>query len=209
MARVPTFSALVSPPMSWRTNRPSPSCVQLGCSPNIVVLIAMSIPIRDRDVFIDDIKPSFGSYFILMPREQAGVVIGSSTVSDSFLGFTYSLVAKVLSIMMALSKLICNYRMTGLSDDDVRSLVPPPLVSSASELGVLLMDIPLKEKKGRGKSKSEEEGSQIASVNISVKRKITRDMSTNSDVIVHVVDSAGNNIFFSCTRSERLRRLVL
>ncbi|VVA41043.1 Hypothetical predicted protein, partial [Prunus dulcis] len=111
MARVPTFSALVSPPMSWRTNRPSPSCVQLGCSPNIVVLIAMSIPIRDRDVFIDDIKPSFGSYFILMPREQAGVVIGSSTVSDSFLGFTYSLVAKVLSIMMALSKLICNYRM--------------------------------------------------------------------------------------------------
>lgn len=30
-----------------------------------------------------------------MPREHAGVVIGSSTVSDSFIGFTYSLVAKV------------------------------------------------------------------------------------------------------------------
>lgn len=82
-----------------------------GCSPSIVVLITMSIPIRNRDVFIDDIEPSFGSHFFLMPREQAGVVIGSLAFSNSFLSFSYSLVAKVLSTMMALSKLFHNYRM--------------------------------------------------------------------------------------------------
>ncbi|KAL6286500.1 hypothetical protein ACE6H2_010890 [Prunus campanulata] len=52
--------------------------------------------IHDRDVSVDDIECSFGSHLVLTPREQAGVVIGSLAVSNSFIGFTYSLVAKVL-----------------------------------------------------------------------------------------------------------------
>lgn len=56
---------------------------------------AISLPVRDQEGANEDIERSFGSCLVLMPREHAGVVIGSSIVSDSFIGFTYSLVAKV------------------------------------------------------------------------------------------------------------------
>ncbi|CAL9004593.1 unnamed protein product [Prunus brigantina] len=56
---------------------------------------AISLLVRDQEGANEDIERSFGNCLVLMPREHAGVVIGSSIVSDSFIGFTYSLVAKV------------------------------------------------------------------------------------------------------------------
>lgn len=54
-------------------------------------LAIMSFSNHNRHVVVDDIEHSFGFY----SWEQAGVVICSSTISGSFIGFTYSLVAKV------------------------------------------------------------------------------------------------------------------
>lgn len=56
----------------------------------------MSLPDHDRDVFVDKIEPFFGSRLVLNLREQAGVVIGYSYISDSFIALIYSLVAMIL-----------------------------------------------------------------------------------------------------------------
>lgn len=61
----------------------------------------MSSPASDRDATVTDIEGSFGSRLVLTPREHVGVVIGSSDVSDSFVGFIYSLVTKVLTDQLA------------------------------------------------------------------------------------------------------------
>ncbi|KAL6272493.1 hypothetical protein ACE6H2_023185 [Prunus campanulata] len=46
---------------------------------------------------LEDFESSFERQLDLTDRERVGVVIGSSAVSDSFVGFPYSLVAKVIS----------------------------------------------------------------------------------------------------------------
>lgn len=61
----------------------------------------MSFSASDHDSIVADIEGSFGSRLVLTPREHVGVVIGSSNVSDSFVGFIYSLVAKVLIDQLA------------------------------------------------------------------------------------------------------------
>lgn len=71
------------------------SCTLVG------VFLRLPTVIHDRDVSVDDIERSFRSHLVLTPREQAGVVIGSLAVSNSFIGFTYSLVAKVLWITVS------------------------------------------------------------------------------------------------------------
>lgn len=60
------------------------------------MIAIMSLPINDRDAADDEIECSFGSRLVLTPHEQVDVVIGSSGVSDSFIGFIYSLLATVL-----------------------------------------------------------------------------------------------------------------
>ncbi|KAL6279980.1 hypothetical protein ACE6H2_016861 [Prunus campanulata] len=57
----------------------------------------MSSPASDRDVTVADIEGSFGNRLVLTPCEHVGVIIGSSDVSDSFVGFIYSLVVEVLT----------------------------------------------------------------------------------------------------------------
>ncbi|CAL9000358.1 unnamed protein product [Prunus brigantina] len=46
---------------------------------------------------LEDFESSFGRQLDLTDRERFGVVIGSSAVSDRFVGFPYSLVAKIIS----------------------------------------------------------------------------------------------------------------
>ncbi|CAB4268338.1 unnamed protein product [Prunus armeniaca] len=90
---------------------------------------AMSLPIRDQDVVNDDIERSFGSCLVLTPREHAGVVIGSSTVSDSFIGFTYSLVANALDKKRVLNMEPWPYQcslifLAKIPDDDSMHSMP-------------------------------------------------------------------------------------
>ena len=62
----------------------------------------MSILVRNWDVVVVYIERSFGSQLVLTPREHIGVVIGSSAIFDSFIGFTYSVVASPISTVIDL-----------------------------------------------------------------------------------------------------------
>ncbi|CAL8134981.1 unnamed protein product [Prunus armeniaca] len=46
---------------------------------------------------LEDFESSFERQLDLTDRERVGVVIGSAAVSDCFVGFPYSLVAKIVS----------------------------------------------------------------------------------------------------------------
>lgn len=53
------------------------------------IIVIMSLLVNDRDVVVDEIERSFRSHPVLTLREQVGVVIGSSLIFDSFIGFIY------------------------------------------------------------------------------------------------------------------------
>ena len=57
-------------------------------SPNLIVPIVLSLLDCAQDVVVDDIECTFRSRLVLTLRGQVGVVIGSSTVFDNFIGFT-------------------------------------------------------------------------------------------------------------------------
>ncbi|CAL9029307.1 unnamed protein product [Prunus brigantina] len=108
----------------------------------------MSSSASNRDFTVADIEGSFGSRLVLTPREHVGVVIGSFDVSDSFVGFNYSLVAKGVSgfcMTIAVAKAIeatlggvlwvdkrddLNVSALGISSMDVPRILAVPMISS-------------------------------------------------------------------------------